>query len=189
MADGSQVEVAFDQGLVVAGDRQEPICEVELELKSGQTDALFILARQLCEHGGIRFGNLSQPARGYRLAANYSGDEIKPMALVSVDKNDTAESCFIRALEHALAHWHYHEQIYTERENVAALHEIRDAVSYLRQPLSVYGGIIPRRASAILRQELKWLEQELLWLNEFEYLESLQEEKGYALRKLDARKF
>ncbi|EQB9036918.1 inorganic triphosphatase [Vibrio cholerae] len=189
MADGSQVEVAFDQGLVVAGDRQEPICEVELELKSGQTDALFTLARQLCEHGGMRLGNLSKAARGYRLAANYSGDEIQPMALVSVDKNDTAESCFIRALEHALAHWHYHEQIYTERENVAALHEIRHAVSYLRQLLSVYGGIIPRRASAILRQELKWLEQELQWLKEFEYLESLQEDKGYALRKLDARKF
>ncbi|MCV5217230.1 CYTH domain-containing protein, partial [Escherichia coli] len=42
MPDGSQVEVAFDQGMVVAQgedgeERQEPICEVELELKSGQT--------------------------------------------------------------------------------------------------------------------------------------------------------
>lgn len=46
MPDGSQVEVAFDQGFVESGDLQEPICEVELELKSGQTDALFTLSRQ-----------------------------------------------------------------------------------------------------------------------------------------------
>ncbi|MGL6027093.1 MAG: CHAD domain-containing protein, partial [Vibrio sp.] len=189
MADGSQVEVAFDQGVVVAGERQQPICEVELELKSGQTDALFTLARQLCEQGGMRLGNLSKAARGYRLSANHAGEPITPLALVSVDKNDSAESCFIRALEHALDHWHRHEQIYIEREEVAALHEIHHAVSYLRQLLSVYGGVIPRRASAILRQELKWLEQELQWLKQFEYLASLQEDKGYALRKLDARKF
>ncbi|MCG6507549.1 CYTH domain-containing protein, partial [Vibrio parahaemolyticus] len=78
MPDGSQVEVAFDQGLVIAGDREDPICEVELELKSGQTDALFTLARQLCEQGGMRLGNLSKAARGYRLAADYLGDEVKP---------------------------------------------------------------------------------------------------------------
>lgn len=37
MADGSQIEVAFDQGQVSANGKSEPICEVELELKSGQT--------------------------------------------------------------------------------------------------------------------------------------------------------
>ncbi len=47
MPDGSQVEVAFDQGEVVADDLRDTICEVELELKSGQTDALFTLARIL----------------------------------------------------------------------------------------------------------------------------------------------
>jgi triphosphatase len=40
-----------------------------------------------------------------------------------------------------------------------------------------------------LRQELKWLEQELEWLHEFDCLEDLLEDKGHALRKLDARKF
>ncbi|GAM76954.1 adenylate cyclase [Vibrio ishigakensis] len=71
MADGSQVEVVFDQGEVVAGENTTPICEVELELKSGQTDALFTLARQLSEEGGVRLGNLSKAARGYRLAQGY----------------------------------------------------------------------------------------------------------------------
>ena len=189
MADGSQVEVAFDLGQVEANGKQDPICEVELELKSGQTDALFTLARSFCDAGGMRLGNLSKAAKGYRLASGYEGDEIKPLDLVKTDNRDSVESCFINSLEHALSHWHYHEQIFSERESIEALHEIKNSISFIRQILTVYGGVVPRRASAILRQELKWLEQDLEWLNEFDYLEDLLDDKGHALRKLDARKF
>lgn len=189
MTDGSQVEVAFDQGVVSSGDRTYPICEVELELKSGQTDALFTLARELCVSGGIRLGNLSKAARGYRLAANYDGDPVKTMDLVDTVVSDSVESCFVHSLEHALAHWHYHEQIYVEHESIEALQEIGHALSFIRQILTVYGGIVPRRASAILRQELKWLEQELQWLKSYDHFETLLEDKGHILRKLDARKF
>jgi triphosphatase len=189
MADGSQVEVAFDQGLVSSGDKTYPICEVELELKSGQTDALFTLARAFCEAGGIRLGNLSKAARGYRLAADYAGDPVKSLELVDTTDTDSVETCFIQSLEHALAHWHYHEQIYTEHESIEALLEISHALSFIRQTLTVYGSIVPRRASAIVRQELKWLEQELAWLKSYEHFETLLEDKGHVLRKLDARKF
>lgn len=189
MPDGSQIEVAFDQGLVIAGYKEDPICEVELELKSGQADSLFTLARTLCEAGGMRLGNLSKAARGYRLAQGHEEDEVKELTLVATDRNDTVESCFINTLEHALSHWHYHEQIYSERESNEALHQIRQSISFIRQTLTIYGGIVPRRASAILRQELKWLEQELEWLQEFDYLDDLLEDKGHVLRKLDARKF
>jgi len=189
MPDGSQVEVAFDQGVVLAGEKEDPICEVELELKSGQTDALFTLARQFCDTGGMRLGNLSKAARGYRLAADYQGDEVKPLSLVDTTNQDTVESCLINSLEHALSHWHYHEQLYTECDSIPALHEISNSIRLIRQILSVYGGVVPRRASAILRQELKWLEEELAWLKTYDYLEDLLEDKGYTLRKLDARKF
>jgi triphosphatase len=189
MADGGQIEVAFDQGVVVAGEREFPICEVELELKSGQADVLFTLARSLSEFGGMRLGNLSKAARGYRLAAGYQGDEVKPLAFVETQPNDSIEVCFIQALEHGLAHWHYHEQIYIEKESIDALKQVREAVYFIHQTLAIYGDIIPRRATVMLRQELKWLEQELHWLDSYDHLEELLDDKGYALRKLDARKF
>ncbi len=188
MADGSQVEVAFDQGLVTADGKQTDICEVELELKSGQTDALFNLARVLCAEGGIRLGNLSKAARGYRLAQDYQGDKEKPLSLVDTSATDNVEYCFIQSLEHALEHWHYHEQIYFERDSFEALHEIAHAICFIRQTLTVFGGIVPRRASAIIRQELKWLEEELTWLKSADYLEELMDDKGHVLRKLDAQK-
>jgi triphosphatase len=189
MPDGSQIEVAFDHGHVVAGEKEEPIAEVELELKSGQTEALFTLARTIIEGGGMRLGNLSKAARGYRLAQGYEGDRIEELPLVATDSNDTVESCFIKSLEHALSHWHYHEQIFFERDSLDALREISNAISFIRQILTVFGGIVPRRASAILRQELKWLEQELSWHKTANYLDSLCEDKGHVLRKLDARKW
>jgi len=189
MQDGSQIEVAFDQGTVEAGKKQEPICEIELELKSGQTDALFTLARRLSAHGGLRLGNLSKAAKGYRLSSDYQGDEAKPLALVNTDKHDTVEYCFIHSLEHGLSHWLYHEQIYAERVSIESLHQIQSAISFIRQVFTVYGGAVPRRASALIRQELKWLEQSLEWLNDFDYIEALLDDKGHVLRKLDARKF
>jgi inorganic triphosphatase YgiF len=36
----SQIEVAFDEGFVVARDRRQPLTEIELELKSGEETAL-----------------------------------------------------------------------------------------------------------------------------------------------------
>jgi triphosphatase len=108
---------------------------------------------------------------------------------VHTSKIDTVESCFIQSLEHALAHWHYHEQIFTERQSIEALHEVCHSLSFIRQTFTVYGGLVPRRASAILRQELKWLEQELDWLKSYDHLKELLEDKGHVLRKLDARKF
>ncbi len=71
MPDGSQVEVAFDQGFVESGGLQEPICEVELELKIRSNRCSDTLSRQFCEQGGMRLGNLSKAAKGYRLAQGY----------------------------------------------------------------------------------------------------------------------
>ncbi len=187
--DGSQIEIAFDQGLVISGEKQDTICEVELELKSGQTDSLFTLARMLSEQGGVRLGNLSKAARGYRLANGDQGDEVKALTLVDVKSSDTVEDCFVKSLEHGLSHWFYHEQIFAERNSIKALDEIRQAICFIRQTLAVFGDIVPRRASAIIRQELKWLEQELNWLKDYAYLDDLLKDKGHILRKLDARKY
>ncbi|MDA9556346.1 inorganic triphosphatase [Vibrio sp.] len=188
MADGSQIEVAFDQGEVISGDKSEPICEVELELRSGQIDALFTLARFLSDEGGMRLGNLSKAARGYYLAQGKPVIAPRHLSLVNTSSSDTVETCFINSLEHALDHWHRHEQLFFEGQEVGALYEIQNAIRFIRQTLLIYGDIVPRKASAILRQEMKWLDGELTWLKEHFYLSDLLKDKGYILRKLDAQK-
>ncbi len=189
MPDGSELEIAFDLGHVTfSEDQTDHICEVEIELKSGQMDALFTLARELVEYGGLRLGNLSKAARGYRLAMGYNGDEIKSLSFVQVSNNMNIEQAFIKALEHALSHWHYHEQIYVERAERSALNEMYNALTLIRQSIEFYSDLIPQRASTLLRQELQWLAEEMEWVLLADRRDRLCEDKGYFMRKLTDKK-
>lgn len=68
----AQVEAAVDQGEIVADvngeTRRLPICEIELELKSGDEAALHALAAELCARlPGLAPDDVSKAQRGYRL--------------------------------------------------------------------------------------------------------------------------
>ena len=65
---GAVVEAALDLGSVNADGRVMPICELELEHKSGDPRALFALARAWSGHGGLWLNTLSKPRRGSVLA-------------------------------------------------------------------------------------------------------------------------
>ena len=67
-ADGSRVEVAFDQGVVQAGEKNSPICELELELLSGQPAALFDVALQIAATVAVLPAATSKAQRGFALA-------------------------------------------------------------------------------------------------------------------------
>lgn len=79
--DDSRIEIALDQGEVKAGEFAEPICELELELLSGDTRAVLKLANQLVSQTGLRQGSLSKAARGYHLAQGNPAREIKPTTI------------------------------------------------------------------------------------------------------------
>jgi triphosphatase len=70
--DGANIEAAIDQGEVLAevnGEtRRAPICEIELELKSGDAGALRALSAELAKAiAGLRPDDISKAQRGYRL--------------------------------------------------------------------------------------------------------------------------
>ena len=48
------VELAIDEGILTGGDREIPLCEVEVELKSGTEAALIALAAQLVSAHGLQ---------------------------------------------------------------------------------------------------------------------------------------
>ena len=70
----TEVEVALDQGLVIAAQQQEDICEVELELREGDPAALLELALELAADVALMPCDISKAERGYRLfdANSYS---------------------------------------------------------------------------------------------------------------------
>ncbi|MBD9483020.1 inorganic triphosphatase [Pseudomonas sp. PDM14] len=68
------IEAALDLGKVVAGEGEEEICELELELREGEPAALLELAAELAADLPLMPCDISKAERGYRLfdANSYS---------------------------------------------------------------------------------------------------------------------
>jgi inorganic triphosphatase YgiF len=66
--DGSLIEAAFDEGVILAGDERRPVCELELELKSGEPAVLFATAADWCERHRLWLDIISKGQRGQLLA-------------------------------------------------------------------------------------------------------------------------
>ncbi|EFN4223794.1 inorganic triphosphatase, partial [Escherichia coli] len=141
--DDSRIEIALDQGEVKAGEFAEPICELELELLSGDTRAVLKLANQLVSQTGLRQGSLSKAARGYHLAQGNPAREIKPTTILHVAAKADVEQGLEAALELALAQWQYHEELWV-RGNDAAKEQVLAAIGLVRHTLMLFGGIVPR---------------------------------------------
>jgi len=69
LADGTQVELAYDRGEVRAGGLNTAIHEIELELKAGDSQQLGILATTLCQQLPISPSDISKAQMGYELVA------------------------------------------------------------------------------------------------------------------------
>ncbi len=156
----SEIELALDQGEVKSGELSEPLCELELELLSGNTADLLKLARQLVAEPGIRQGSLSKAARGYHLAQGNAPRQIKPLAILKLKPKATVEQALEASLEMALAHWQYHEELWV-RGVKQAKDEVVKALALVRHALAQFGGIVPRKASTHLRDLLTHYEVSL----------------------------
>ncbi|OEY66587.1 hypothetical protein BG841_09045 [Marinobacter sp. X15-166B] len=62
------IECALDHGVVVAGSRQKPLCEVEFELKSGNPQRLLEWAGRLAQRCPVFVNLISKAEQGYYLA-------------------------------------------------------------------------------------------------------------------------
>lgn len=156
----SEIELAFDLGEVKAGEFHEPLCELELELLSGNTADLLALAQQLVAQPGLRQGSLSKAARGYHLAQGNVPRTLKPFTVLNVAAKASVEQALEAALECALAHWQYHEELWV-RGDAAAKAEVQNALGLIRHALALFGGLVPRKASAHLRDLLTQCEHAL----------------------------
>ena len=136
-ATGAEIELAIDHGDILAGDRREPLCEVELELLSGSVDDLFSLALLLVERHPLVADNRSKAERGSRLA---QGTALAPPAKAvapALPPDADAHAVARLAIEQALAHWQANEagflnQLNNDDYDSEYLHQVRVAVRRLR---------------------------------------------------------
>ena len=75
---GAVIELALDEGAVLAGPRRQALCELEFELVSGPPQALLALAGRWAQRHGLLLDVRSKSELGHTLAAGLDGSPPTP---------------------------------------------------------------------------------------------------------------
>jgi triphosphatase len=154
------IEAALDRGELSADGRRAAVCELELELKSGEPKALFDLARQLAKRVPLRLSLVSKAERGYGLAAGEEATSPRRQAAILDPKSTVAEA--LQALGQAgLAHLCAALEALRDRPEPDSVHQARVAARRLRALLKIFKPLAQDESARALDEELDWLAGEL----------------------------
>ena len=154
------VEVSLDRGEITSGSDRESIQELELELKSGEPQALFELATMLVERLKLPLMFQSKAERGYRLADDPDWRPERARSITIAPDMPAAEA--FRELAHISV-----AQIANNARTVScyraneALHQLRVGLRRFRAALSTFRPFIEDSDYALIREETKWLASEM----------------------------
>jgi triphosphatase len=157
---GAEIEIAFDEGMVEVGERQEPLVEIELELKAGETCALYDVGMQLLDVAPFRISTLSKADQGYALAF-----DVVPQAMKAEDSNISAKLCVDDAIAMLMSaaqkHLLANQAIVEDGRDPEGVHQTRVALRRLRTVCSLLRKEVPSPAFHAFGCEAKWLMQVL----------------------------
>jgi len=154
LSDEAEIELALDEGEIVAGERRTPICELKLELKRGTPAALFALARRLDAVAPLRLRVLGKAERGYRLLGPAAGAvKAEPVTMTS---DMDAAAAFRHIAGACLRQYRLNEGLLGGRD-AEAVHQARVALRRLRSAFSIYKPMLEDGRFQHLRDETRWL--------------------------------
>ena len=160
-AAGGVIECALDLGEVrtLDGRSVAPLCEVELELKSGPVSELFTLARELGESLPLTLEHRSKAARGYMLWRREPQSNPDKAGLPALGANATAAQAMTQIVISGIAHLQRNWQAAANatRYNPEHVHQMRVATRRLRTAFSVFGQLDESLRAHPIVGELRWL--------------------------------
>ncbi|MFM7123652.1 MAG: CHAD domain-containing protein [Fluviibacter sp.] len=140
------IEVALDQGTIsVQRDeltREQPICELELELKQGNPATLFALARMLSRDVRLHPADESKAARGYALFLNKRQTPSKAEAL-DIQPRASTVSVFQYIARSCIAQLQANERGIQSPQDEEYVHQARVALRRLRTALRLFADALP----------------------------------------------
>jgi len=165
------VEVAFDQGVIKAGERSLPVSEIELELKSGNAAAIHELALRLCEHGAVRPSIRSKSARGFDLAAD-TAPAVRRPAKLRLDPTIALDDAFAAILRSCLKHLLDAIPAAEDGRDPDGIHQLRVSLRRLRTALDLMRSAGSLSRLEQLRADARWLARNLSAAREWDIFET-----------------
>jgi triphosphatase len=155
-SDGSQIEIAFDLGVLRAGSAERPISEIELELKQGNPAALFELATALAAATGARLSASSKAAEGYRLADGMKPAQMKSRA-APIAARDSGSAVLCAQLRQSLANLMGNHDLVLSHGQPEGVHQMRVALRRLDAVFRPLQAVLDSKEALQLAEELRWL--------------------------------
>lgn len=149
----SNIEVALDRGTISAGDRHTSICEMEMELKSGQPQALFDFARKLDGAAQVRLGVLTKPERGNLL--RQAQRRVVKAVPVPLEDEMTAVEAFQIIVQACVKQFRLNENLLLASRSPEPLHQARVALRRLRSAFSIFKPLIDTQSARELREGIR----------------------------------
>jgi inorganic triphosphatase YgiF len=153
---GAVIELALDQGEVTGGEQKSPICEVELELKSGPPSALFALARELSAAAPLFLAFDSKAARGQALLAGAEQTARRSRA-VELSGKATVGEAFQAVARMALAQIAANAASLRGEPGPETVHQLRVGARRLRSALTTFKPVVADEGLEAVKADLKWL--------------------------------
>ena len=157
---GCEVTLDIDIGEIVAAAAREPICEMELELKSGPPHRLFDLAMAVLPSVPLRLSTISKAKRGYALLSGEKPGWRKDVP-IDLSADATVEEALAHTVQHCLDHMLDNEACVLESEDPEGIHQMRVALRRLRSALTLYRHVLPAEQYGTVVGEVKWLTGQL----------------------------
>lgn len=152
-SDDWDVELAIDQGEIVADGRSVTVCEAELELKRGGPLCLFDLALTLLQDIPAEVTTATKSDRGYDLASGAGPAPAKAPA-ISLTADMSSGDAFRHIARSCLEHYLRNQDCLSVTRAPEAVHQMRVALRRLRSAISVFGDFLATPETLGLRRDL-----------------------------------
>jgi inorganic triphosphatase YgiF len=150
---GAQIELCMDQGEISTENQRVPLCELELELKSGEPQQLFGLALAILDIVPFELESISKAEQGFHLMAGNIKQPIKAM-FVALDKHEELGHAMQKLFWSVLQHWQGNVSGVKGSSNAEYLHQMRVALRRMRVLLRMAESVCADEQLAVFRKEV-----------------------------------
>jgi inorganic triphosphatase YgiF len=171
---GAVIEVAFDEGHLLADGARLRIREVEFELVSGSATGLLALAERWRKRFGLVYDPRSKAERGDRLAEGSPFPPLRKAAHPGYPRDASVVEAFGTVVDECLTHisWNATGVVDGDRNlRVEHVHQLRVGIRRLRSALRSFSGWVPAPPDQLV-DELKHLFMELGRVRDSDVLDS-----------------
>jgi inorganic triphosphatase YgiF len=159
---GDVVEMALDQGKVrIDQGTTIPICEVKLELKTGNAAALYEAALVLLDWVPLHLEKGSKAERGYALCIPTPPPQPIKAPPLDLRRDVSVSQAFQSIARNCICHLQCNYLGLLTGEDVEYLHQMRIALRRLRSAMGLFSKVAPAINDVGLIAEVRWLAGEL----------------------------